>query len=132
MLQEATANLVLVDSGTSHYCPAKLYEVLFAGRPILLLSPQGVATSLARRSTGCWIAHPDDENGIRSCLVQLYEAFVQKRLHSVSRDEKLGFYDRAHQARRLLRFCQRLAGPHCSSPLTVGDATPVQPSASRS
>jgi len=105
-LQESTVNLVLVGprAGPTFWTPAKLYENLFAERPLLLLSPEGVPTRLARRSGGCWIAHPEDKGAIKHAVKTLYEAWVRGDPLPGPDRRRIAFFDRNHQARRFLRF----------------------------
>jgi len=111
-LQESTVNLVIVGPrpGPTEWVPAKLYENLFAGRPLLLLSPEGVPTRLARRSGGCWIAHPEDKAAIKLAVKTLYDAWTRGELPHGPDRRRIAFFDRNHQARRLLRFLSSVAG----------------------
>lgn len=112
-LQTSTVNLVHCDFGAvGHYTPGKFYEVLFVGRPVLLLSPEGPTTHLARRTGGCWIARPDDVGAIKRALLDLYDRWKKGRPLPGPDRSRLRFYDRAHQAIRLARLLAQLEGPH--------------------
>ncbi|MBI4446385.1 MAG: hypothetical protein HY645_10800 [Acidobacteria bacterium] len=116
-------------SGWSAYClrstsdlggknvtsPAKLYEAIYAGRPLLLLCPEGTTTRLARRAGGCWIAHPEDAPGIRKTLLALFERWKSGWPIESPRQEAVSFYSRIHQSSRLLRFLSSVANPLASS-----------------
>jgi hypothetical protein len=110
-LQESTVNLVLVGprAGPTLWTPAKLYENLFAGRPLLLLSPDGVPTRLARRSGGCRIAHPEDKKAIKHAVRTLYEGWARGDALAGPDRRRIAFFDRNHQARRFLRFLSALS-----------------------
>jgi len=112
LLQSSTVTFVLEADqvGVNYHTPGKFYEVLYAGRPVLLLCPEGVTSRLARRLGGCWIAHPDDERAIRSVLLDMIERWEQgSPLPQVNRGH-LRYYDRAHQADRFARFLGSLVG----------------------
>jgi glycosyltransferase involved in cell wall biosynthesis len=108
LLQQSTVNLVVVGprAGPPRWVPAKLYENLFAGRPVLLLSPEGAATQLVRRAGGCWIAHPEDREAIKKVVKSLYGAWSTGRLVEKPDCARIRFFDRRHQARRYLGFLE--------------------------
>jgi len=102
-LQESTVNWILCDRGeVNHYTPGKFYEVLHAGRPVLLLCPEGPTTRLARHAGGCWIVDPEDRPGIRRTLTEIYGAWMAGTLPRGPNSSR--FFDRSHQGKRLLRF----------------------------
>jgi O-antigen/teichoic acid export membrane protein/glycosyltransferase involved in cell wall biosynthesis len=111
LLRESTANLVMEgDLGERNlHTPGKFYEVVYARRPVLLLCPEGVTTRLARRVGGCLVAHPKDAEAIRGALLRLYEAWSRGESLPRPEPERIRFYDRAHQARRAMKFLERVA-----------------------
>jgi glycosyltransferase involved in cell wall biosynthesis len=125
LLQESTVNLVLEGElgGPNRHTPGKFYEVLYSGRPVLLLCPAGTTTALANRVGGCVSAHPDDANAIRSAVLKLYETWLQNRPLAVPRRESLLFYSRIHQAERLLGFLQGLGPSRAPARSSGGSAS---------
>jgi glycosyltransferase involved in cell wall biosynthesis len=102
----ANANLVLeggAEGGNLH-TPGKFYEALYAGRPLLLLCPEGTTTRLARRAGGCFICPSDDKEAIQGQLLRLYGAWRDGRELDGPERDRVRFYDRGFQARRMLRF----------------------------
>ncbi len=119
-LRESTVNLVLEGDlgGPNRHTPGKVYETLFAGRPVLLLCPEGTTTRLARRVGGCRIAHPEDEASIAGMITDLYRAWRAGELPSGPDPGRLGFYDRWHQAARLQRFLTEIRRAEGSGAMT--------------
>ena len=110
-LQRSTVNLVLEGEmrGSNQHSPGKFYEVLYACRPVLLICPEGTTTILGRRARGCWITHPEDEEGIKRKLMEMVEAWQAGTLSGPD-PERFRFYDRTLQARRMLRFLESVVG----------------------
>ena len=63
--------LVLLQPGTAMSVPAKAYEYLAAGRPILALTPEGETAQLIRDSGMGLVAAPADEDAIEEALVTI-------------------------------------------------------------
>lgn len=127
LLQKSTLNLVLEGElgGPNLHTPGKFYEVLYSGRPVLLLCPDGTTTTLARRVGGCAIAHPNDAAAIRAHILDLYEAWSQGRSLPMPNRDSFLFYDRNRQADRLLEFLQRVSFSRAGSPPSRGASAAV-------
>ncbi|WP_206832588.1 glycosyltransferase family 4 protein [Alicyclobacillus fructus] len=78
--REALARLLAADAAlligdqseqAKDYVPGKLYEYLYAGRPILALLREGEAADLIRRERAGIIAPPDDPAAISHAMLQL-------------------------------------------------------------
>lgn len=110
LIRSSTVNWVLegVTGGANDHSPGKLYEVLRAGRPVLLLCPEGVSTRLARAVGGCTIRHPQDVDGIRAALARLFAAWRDGEPLDTPDPSRLGFYERDRQGARVLRFIDRV------------------------
>ncbi|MCK4273136.1 hypothetical protein KAX22_10805, partial [bacterium] len=79
-IQEASHVLVLIQSGTKLQVPAKLYEYIMIGKPILALTSNG-ATADQMRSEGLGlVADIDKPAQIESTVLELYRRFKQGRL----------------------------------------------------
>ena len=113
-LQQSTVNLVIEGEtgGRNRHSPGKFYEVLRAGRPVLLLCPEGTTPRLARRVGGCRISHPDDREAIRQAVIDYYDSWERGESNPIPDGDALRFYDRAHQADRFLRFLRDVT-PQC-------------------
>ena len=74
--------------------PAKLFEYLAIGRPILAISPPGVAAALVVES-GCGVVlHPDDIDGIEQAIFEYYHEFIRGDLHVTCAPEVLQRFER--------------------------------------
>jgi hypothetical protein len=73
--------LCLLDDvpGTSRIYPAKIFELMFLGRPVLTLAPPGALTELCERHHLGTVLAPRDEPAIASFLEQRLRAFVDGR-----------------------------------------------------
>ena len=59
---------------------------------------------LARRAGGCFICPSDDKEAIQGQLLRLYGAWRDGRELDGPERNRVRFYDRGFQARRMLRF----------------------------
>lgn len=76
MRHSAVLLLLLNDfEGAGLLVPAKLYEYLAAGRPILGIVPEGPAADIIRRAGAGAVVHPEDGNGVRTEIMRLYQRF---------------------------------------------------------
>ena len=76
-LGESHMNLIIVaDSpGTKRIYPAKTFELMHLGRPMLTLAPEGELTALVRTLRLGAVLPPDDEGAICAALVHELRAF---------------------------------------------------------
>jgi glycosyltransferase involved in cell wall biosynthesis len=86
----------------------KVFEYIAAGRPILaVVPPDGAAADLVRETGSGVVVAPDDVDGIRSALVELYARFANGGLPSVelaTRDqERLSRRARVEEMAALIR-----------------------------
>jgi glycosyltransferase involved in cell wall biosynthesis len=89
---------------STHWIPAKAYEYLRAGRPILAVVPPGAAADLVRRSPASLVVDPLDRDAIADCLHQL----MHRDPGEYESPTDLGDCDRRHAAalfERTLRSC---------------------------
>ena len=81
LILSADALLLLVESplgqeATQAYSgsmPAKIYEYLFMGKPILGIVPEGAEADMLRKSRLGWIAQPNDAESVKQTLTELLE-----------------------------------------------------------
>jgi glycosyltransferase involved in cell wall biosynthesis len=81
----------------------KLFEYLRAGKPILGLVGEGVAANLIRRSRSGIVVDPEDRDGIRKSVVQLYTDWSSGKVFT-SDLELIARYGRESQARDFERL----------------------------
>jgi glycosyltransferase involved in cell wall biosynthesis len=73
-MQSSDLLLLLVDE-QNYSIPAKTYEYLRAGRPILALTTGGAVVDLLRQTGGAWVVDPADIAGIQSAVMEAYSAW---------------------------------------------------------
>jgi len=103
--------LLLVESSAGgKWYPGKLFEYMASGRPVLCVSPEGIAAELVRKS-GCGVAvSPDDATRLENLLAELTsspEGFEAK--HYNPQADVLARYDRRKQAGRLAAVMERVS-----------------------
>ncbi|NLW80481.1 MAG: glycosyltransferase family 4 protein [Desulfovibrionales bacterium] len=97
--------LLLLAPNQPYQIPAKTYEYMAAGQPILALAQDGATASLIG-SMGCGIAvDPNDVEGIRNALVRLYEDFTGRGRGFVC---NAGVFERRNQSALLANILERI------------------------
>jgi hypothetical protein len=92
--------LLQASRDTVDLVPAKLFEYLRVGRPVLALVPDGATAEVMRETGGGWVVDPIDSMGMQDVIARIYQAWTTGSLDSL----------RANPA-ALARFSrQRLAG----------------------
>lgn len=72
MLAADVLLLLLVGSeGGRKWYPGKLFEYLYAGRPVLAVAPEGIATALIRQAGVGLVVEPQDTDRLRSVLADI-------------------------------------------------------------
>ena len=71
----------------STWYPAKIFEYLATGRPILALTPEGIAADLVREAGTGTVAHPEDAGSIRRALLDLLRRWEEGRLPTLADPE---------------------------------------------
>jgi glycosyltransferase involved in cell wall biosynthesis len=98
---DADALLLLQGASCNHQIPAKTYEYLRAGKPILALTPDaGDTAELLRRTGGATLVDLDDETGIAATL-PAFLSRVQAGTHPLPDTKQVVAYARDQQARAL-------------------------------
>jgi glycosyltransferase involved in cell wall biosynthesis len=83
----ARANVLLLlqaSTDTVDLVPAKLFEYLRVGRPVLAVVPEGATAEVLRDVGGGWVADPADSNALRDTLGTAYQAWTSGRLDSLT------------------------------------------------
>lgn len=106
----ADSLLILQASNCNQQIPAKVYELMRAGRPILALTDRaGETAKLLERFGGDAIWPLDDKDAIKTGLLQFVEALRGGTAHVAARDA-VDTLSRRHQARLLAGQLDRLVG----------------------
>jgi glycosyltransferase involved in cell wall biosynthesis len=111
----STVNLLILDH-SSHNCdlvvPAKTYEYLAAGRPILALVPKGDCKQIILDSQAGITCDPLDVKGIKEVLRSLIEKHLKGELSFRPDPEVLSRYHRRELTGQLARVLDReVIGP---------------------
>lgn len=95
-LRTADALLLLnhAASGSELHVPAKTYEYLAIGKPILAVIQSGSASKIIEDTGGGIVVSPDDNSGIKSALSRMHAAWKAGRPMPGARKELIGNYDR--------------------------------------
>ena len=86
----STAGMLLLlqaSPDTVDLVPAKLFEYLRAGRPVLALVPDGATAEIMRDVGGGWVVNPSDSSALRDAVVTAYRAWVSGSLDSVTAEQ---------------------------------------------
>jgi glycosyltransferase involved in cell wall biosynthesis len=92
-MKNASLLLLLVDE-QNYSIPAKTYEYLRAGRPILALTQGGSVVDLLRQSGGAWIVDPTDTVGIKTAVMEAYSAWQRGADARLPNNDVVRTYDR--------------------------------------
>jgi glycosyltransferase involved in cell wall biosynthesis len=99
VLAESHAALCILDdvSGVERIYPAKIFEIMRAGRPCLALTPEGALARLVRRHRLGEVVPPRDAEAVAAAVARMLRAFRDERtpLHAPVDTER---YDRSLQA----------------------------------
>ena len=92
--------LLLVASSEKSVATSKLYEYLYAGRPILAVSAVDTAAAvIVRQSQAGWVVDGADSQAIVDCLMMIFDYWQQKKL--VSKTTHIERYHRRDLTRHL-------------------------------
>jgi glycosyltransferase involved in cell wall biosynthesis len=114
LLRQARSHVLLLlqcGSDTRTLIPAKAFEYLRVGRPILALVPPSASSELFERVGGARVVDPLDSSGIERALSELYRAACAGIWKSNLRGEALMEYDRRKLTSLLARELDGLARP---------------------
>ncbi len=110
----AAGVLLILQGGydTRHLIPAKAFEYLRTGRPILALTGDGVTARLVREFDAGYIVAIDDVDGICRVLLQIHRHFSHGTLNvRVDLDRLRGGYSRRNLTASLAGLFDRLSEP---------------------
>jgi glycosyltransferase involved in cell wall biosynthesis len=104
--------LLLVSNEGGRKCyPGKLFEYLYAGKPVLAIAPRGIATDLIEQAGVGISVEPDENDRLRELLLLAVtdpEAFGRRFYHP--RWEVIERYDRRKLTRRLAEVLDEVCG----------------------
>ena len=95
--------------------PAKLYEYLRAGKPVLAIVPPGATDEVLAATHGGWSIPPEDSAALQRCLTSAYRRWRDGTLRSIQADPvALRRYDRRSLTGELAELFDRLVTTHSS------------------
>jgi len=107
----ASALLLLQGGEFRHAVPAKTYEYLRSGRPIVALAtPDGESARLLRQFTGVFMAVPEQPAEVAACLRAAYRAWRDGSVFDRS-SQQLAAYTRRSAAAELAGILERTRAP---------------------
>jgi glycosyltransferase involved in cell wall biosynthesis len=75
--------LLQASKDTVDLVPAKLFEYLRAGRPVLALTPVGATAEVLRDTGGGWVVDPADMSRLRDIIVTAYQSWTNGALETL-------------------------------------------------
>lgn len=110
---QADVGLLLIADrpGAEGTCPAKLYEYLGMGMPVLLAGPpDGMPARILRETDGGWAVKPSDISGLAQRLAELADAKAAGRTLGEPDADAVGRYSRPKQAARYAELLNEVTG----------------------
>src|SRR5207247_7453171 len=87
--------LLQASDDTRSLIPAKAFEYLRVGRPILGLTLEGATADLLKKMDQCYVVNPSNLPGLRWAIIQLYNQWRQSA-GGVHRSHPIRQYERSN------------------------------------
>jgi glycosyltransferase involved in cell wall biosynthesis len=107
LAQAAVLLLLQASDDTRSLIPAKAFEYLRIGRPILALTLEGATADLLKDRDHCFVINPADSAGLREAVLSLHD-FWRKGGDRLQVDAATRQYDRSHLTAQLAKTLDRL------------------------
>ena len=87
--------LLLIGTGKddNKISTGKLFEYMGSGTPVLAVVPEGVAADIVRSANIGIVVHPNNKEGIKKAILQLYEKYKEGELKITSNQKIIRQYD---------------------------------------
>ncbi len=98
MVQRARAGVVLVSDDFAYQYPGKIFDILGAGRPLLLIGPRDCdAAQLIRQHQLGWAVSPDDPQGVAQAVAEALQgrSFTPTGLETLTAEATMAQLDEA-------------------------------------
>lgn len=110
-LQADALLLLQASPDTAGLVPAKLYEYLRVGKPVLALVNKGATEEVLTRVGGGWAVDPVESAALDAAVERLWTLWEARRLAEIAADEEqLKLFDRRHLTKALAGIFDRVAG----------------------
>jgi glycosyltransferase involved in cell wall biosynthesis len=86
----------------------KLFEYLAIGKPVLALAPEGVAADIIRQANIGMVVNPEDKEGIKRAIGEMYHKFARGNLQITPNKEVIDQYDVSKLAGRFATLFDEL------------------------
>jgi glycosyltransferase involved in cell wall biosynthesis len=97
-------------SGSEVFLPAKIFEYLAAGKPILAIASPGAAADLVREAQAGVVVDPEEVGEIAAQITVLYQQWERGELNITGNRGVVARYERYHLTGQLARVLDRIAG----------------------
>jgi glycosyltransferase involved in cell wall biosynthesis len=112
LCRAAVLLLLQASADTVDLVPAKLFEYLRAGRPVLAVVPNGASAEVLRDTGGGWVVDPTDSSGLRDIIGTAYQAWTSGSLDLLKADPvALEKFSRERLTEKLAGQFDALLGP---------------------
>jgi len=108
--QAAVLLLLQASDDTRSLIPAKAFEYLRIGRPILALTLAGATADLLQGMAYCSVVSPTDQDGLRRAVMKLYTLWQQSP-NGMRVSRPIQPYERSHLTVKLAHIFGQLASP---------------------
>jgi glycosyltransferase involved in cell wall biosynthesis len=108
--QAAVLLLLQASEDTRCLVPAKLFEYIRIGRPVLALVLDGSVTEILKTLEYCYIVNPADHSGIRRTVMTLYQLW-KERPEGIYATRAFERYDRSKLTAELAGLLDKLVKP---------------------
>jgi glycosyltransferase involved in cell wall biosynthesis len=108
LAQAAVLLLLQASDDTRSLIPAKAFEYLRVGRPILALTPEGATADLLRDRDLCYVIKPTDSVGLRHAVLSLYDLWREEG-DGLQAGAATCQYERSHLTNQLANILDRLS-----------------------
>ena len=105
--QAAVLLLLQASDDTRSLIPAKAFEYLRIGRPILALTLAGATADLMQDMASCYVVSPSDQDGLRRTVLRLYTLWKQSP-HGIRVSRPIQHYERSHLTVKLAHIFGQL------------------------
>lgn len=107
LAQASVLLLLQASDDTRSLIPAKAFEYLRIGRPILALTLEGATADLLKDKDHCFVMKPTDSINLRNAVISMYDLW-RKGDNPLKLDASIRQYERSHLTGQLANILDRL------------------------
>jgi len=90
--------------------PAKIYEYIYSGTPIMAITPPGFESDLIKKTKTGFIAEPNNISSVKKLLYELYTKYKKSNLEIYPDNNEIKKYRRKHLTKRLCNSFDKIIG----------------------